>query len=56
MDKALIFNKRVGPNKHDGWKLSKNFDFYKYCWDSTVEFLINVLDGINLLEGNFPKI
>ena len=22
----------------------------------TLEFLINVLDGINMLEGNFPKI
>ena len=23
MDKGLILNKRVGPNKHVGWKLSK---------------------------------
>ena len=23
MDKGLIFNKRVGPNKHVGWNLSK---------------------------------
>ena len=23
MDKALIFNKRVGPNKHVGWNFSK---------------------------------
>ena len=23
MDKGLIFNKRVGPNKHVGWNFSK---------------------------------
>ena len=23
MDKALIFNKRVGPNNHVGWNFSK---------------------------------
>ena len=23
MDKALIFNKHVGPNKHVGWNFSK---------------------------------
>ena len=23
MEKALIFNKRVGPNKHVGWNFSK---------------------------------
>ena len=26
------------------------------CLALTLEFLINVLDGINVLEGNFPKI
>ena len=24
MDKGLIFNKRVGPNKHVGWNFLKN--------------------------------
>ena len=24
MDKGLIFNKRVGPDKHVGWNLLKN--------------------------------
>ena len=23
MDKGLVFNKRVGPNKHVGWNFSK---------------------------------
>ena len=23
MDKGLIFNKRIGPNKHVGWNVSK---------------------------------
>ena len=34
--------KRVGWNKHVGWKIMGN--------------LINVLDGINVLVGNFWKI
>ena len=39
MDKGLIFDKRVGPNKHVGWKFSKtpiNVQFRK-CFEKSIE-------------------